>query len=267
MIALLTILLTLSGYTEAISIDTDVQGNIYVLDRGRSQLIRYTPGGDSAGVVGGYGTGPGQFDRPAAVCVAGGNDVYVADYNNHRVQRFTRNLDYINTIYTRDDPNQESRFGYPADVAVDRFGQVYVLDGENKRIVVFDQSGVYRRTFGRTGPSYGSLQTPTHLALDQGDNIYVLDGTRIISFDPFGNYLNQYTITLATHPRGIGISEGNIIISDSSTLYRIYIGQVPAGNHQQQYLGQFPVGATSMRFTSGAVYATDPKHAYKMTLP
>ena len=44
---------------------------------------------------GAFGSGDGEFDSPIGVAVDASNDVYVADFNNDRVQKFGPQLDFL----------------------------------------------------------------------------------------------------------------------------------------------------------------------------
>ena len=189
MLQLLIILMTFGSFEGAADIDYDIQGNIYVVDRDGRMLIKLSPLGDSLRAVSGFGRERLQFDEPVAVCARRGNDIYVADYNNHRIQRFNRTLDLVAIIHTRDDANPISRFGYPRDVAVTRQGELLVVDSENRRIVRINTAGQGVDAFGDISAGAGRLFDPSKIEVDESDNAYVLDGGRIIQFDPFGSYV------------------------------------------------------------------------------
>lgn len=191
----LTFLMSFGHFVGAVDFDMDVENNVYVVDRAANTIVKYSPKGDSMAAVSGFGSQPGQFDGPVAVCASRGNDVYVADYNNHRVQRFTRNLDYVTAIVTRDDPDERKRFGYPRDIAVTRQGDLLVLDGENRRVVKFNAAGEAAFAFGDFASGKGQLIDPMRIEVDEFDNVYVLDRSadfddrnRVVRYDPFGNY-------------------------------------------------------------------------------
>lgn len=190
----LVLLSFFGSFRDAVDLDADIEGNLYVLDAGRDLLIKYSPTGDSLAAVGGYGRGAEGFDEPTALYARRGTDVFVADYNNHRVQRFDRRLDYVTTLYTRDDPDDQIRFGYPLDVAVSRQGDVHVLDGENRRVVVFDPSGRYVRSFGDLSDGEGRMVDPKELELDDADNVYLLDDGEIKVYDPFGGWVGRIPV-------------------------------------------------------------------------
>lgn len=190
----LILLYSFGAFTDAVDFDLDMEGNVYVLDAGRNLLVKYGSMGDSVRAVGGYGRGVEGFDGPVALYARRGTDIFVADYNNHRVQRFNRRLDYVTTLYTRDDPDENVRFGYPLDVAVSRQGDVHVLDGENRRVVVFDPSGRFVRSFGDLSDGEGRMIDPKGLELDDDDNVYLLDDGEIKFYDPFGGWVGRMPV-------------------------------------------------------------------------
>jgi DNA-binding beta-propeller fold protein YncE len=48
----------------------------------------FNANGSFLGKWGSQGTGDGQFDLPAGVAVDGSGNVFVADSDNHRIQKF-----------------------------------------------------------------------------------------------------------------------------------------------------------------------------------
>jgi DNA-binding beta-propeller fold protein YncE len=65
----------------------------------------------------------------------------------------------------------------PMDVALDRAGNVFVLDGgRNPRIARFDRRGQFVAAAGGRGSKLGELNSPHSLAVDANGNVYVADG-------------------------------------------------------------------------------------------
>ncbi len=211
----LLIILSFGRFTGAADLDYDIQGNIYVVDRAGNMLVKYSPQGDSLRAVSGLGSDNLQFDEPVAVVARQGNDIYVADMNNHRVQRFNRELDYITTIYTRDDPDERTRFGYPRDIAVTREGDLLVVDGENRRIARFNQIGRFVRTFGDNAAGAGRLTDPRLIEVDEENNSYVLDRDRLLMFDRFGTYVRDIPFPPYIVPYTIAIDRDTLVMADS----------------------------------------------------
>lgn len=90
---------------------------------------------------GGLGNGNGQFLLPSGLAL-GGDILYVADFDNHRVQGFDLNGTYLFKFGAGIPGSQPGQFDAPADVATGPSGAVYVADSNNDRIQKFVQSVV-----------------------------------------------------------------------------------------------------------------------------
>ena len=184
----LLILFSIGTVDRGVALDVDIEGNIYVIDGADDMLLKFSAEGDSLGAVGGFGRGEREFDRPSGLYARRGTGVWVADRNNHRVQRYDRNLDLVTSIRTRDFEDERIRFGYPLDIAVSRQGLLHILDSENRRVLVLESSGRYVRSIGDVGSGEGILREPVALELDERDDVYLLDRGVIRRYDPFGTW-------------------------------------------------------------------------------
>ncbi|CAF3283267.1 unnamed protein product, partial [Rotaria socialis] len=83
--------LTQLSAPEGIFVDT--LGTLYVADSRNHRVMRWTQGDkrEATVVVGGNGSGTGadQFNYPYGLSFDRHCNLYVADWNNHRVQRFS----------------------------------------------------------------------------------------------------------------------------------------------------------------------------------
>ena len=199
--------------------DVDIYGNAYFLDAAKNTLTLVSKDGSVVREVGGPGWGDGQFDRPAAVWARNGIDVFVADYGNHRIQRFDRGLNFVSSLSTRDSDNPDERFGYPIDVALSRFGELFICDRENTRIAKVNTSSQVELTFGGFGAGKGRLQDPSQLEIGPKDLIYILDGRRVVIFDTFGNYVGDLLEGLFKNPNCLFADETGVMVVDTGTLY------------------------------------------------
>ena len=80
----------------------------------------------------------------------------------------------------------------PSDVVVVK-DEVFVMDGVNDRVVVFDKKGKVLRTFGRKGPGGDHLDQSLGIAADRKGRIYVADSRRhrIVVFTREGRWLRS----------------------------------------------------------------------------
>ncbi len=200
-------------------ISVDPSGSIYVADTGNDLLRRYNSSGDSTGEVGGYGWGDSQFDMPYDVCATNGVEIFVADYNNNRIERFDRTLANVATLSTDQSNDDSKRFGYPSGVAVSRLGDLFICDDENVRIMKVNTFSTVERTFGGYGEGAGTLTMPRQVAIGPNDDVFVSDKGRVAIYDNFGNYLGSIGRGILHDPTGIGIGSGKLAVCDSDTLY------------------------------------------------
>ena len=115
--------------------------NLYVVDLGNHRVQKWPAGCTSAcsgvTVAGGNGQGSAanQFNFPFGVALDDSGNVYVADTNNHRVQRWapgaTAGVTVAGGNFAGSYPPD---FRYPLGVTVDANRNVYVADTENNRV-------------------------------------------------------------------------------------------------------------------------------------
>ncbi len=208
----------LGAFQHAVRVDISSHGWVYVVDADRNSISLFRGEASSPVTVGGYGWTSTSFDGPTGIATDGIN-VYVADHGNHRIQRFDRNLNFISTFSTRDTTILDARFGYPAGVAVSRFGDLFILDEENIRVVKFNAQSQFERTFGSLGDERGKLEHPLKILLSPDDHVYVLEPNKIIVYDYFGNYVRTFGADVFHNAKGFSVGSEKAIVVTSDTLY------------------------------------------------
>ncbi len=194
-------------FQDAVAISTDQFGNTYVVDRGAPSVIKYNELGDSLGVISGFGREQYQFDMPSDIDARLTNSILIADHNNHRVERYTRDFAYSATVQRRQDDQEQLRFGYPKQIAADDAGNFYVIDGENRRVLRVNSSLRPERILGASmqlNIPGGSLFNPTLIAVDGNNNVIVFDKARayFVVFDELGNAIKTRGLTSAESATG-----------------------------------------------------------------
>lgn len=188
-----------------IAANPDAPGDIYVTDSGRtgfggnSRVDQFTARGQFVrawgwGVVDGgaelqrcdqtsgcregvAGSGAGQFDEPNGIAVDGDGNVYVAENNNHRVQEFNAEGEFV------------LMFGSGVDKGPNHAGNIctaaFVESGEECGAGIAGTAD---------GEFAGESNSATVAAAPAGDGVYVGEGERIQAFDADGAF--DYAITL-----------------------------------------------------------------------
>jgi hypothetical protein len=80
-------------FTNIGGLASDGDGNVYVFDQGAGKVLVFDANGAAVRNFGSPGTADGQFSTSSgymvhAIAVDGDKNVYVADYGNHRIQKF-----------------------------------------------------------------------------------------------------------------------------------------------------------------------------------
>lgn len=177
-------------FSDAGAMSVTSTGRIYVSDRGSNEVFMFDTLGYSLREIGGYGWQNDTFDDPVDL-YAGPLSLFVCDYNNNAVKYFDKDLNLLAVIQTRESNTGSESFGYPLGCVTSNLGDLYILDGENIRIMHFDYFGNYRGSFA--GFDYGAfaMNEPVRLAIAPDNKVFVIDKTDLLVFDSFGNGLQR----------------------------------------------------------------------------
>ncbi len=233
-------------------IEVDVYDRIVILDGARNTLRLFGPDGELLREVGGSGWGDNQFDSPKAVWARNGIDVFVADYGNHRIQRFDRNLNFVASFSTHGAEDEKVRFGYPGGVALSRQGDLFLADGENVRIVSVGGFSTIKRVFGGFDAGKGRTLAPSVVDVGPKDNVYVCDGKRVLVFDAFGSFVQNIGM-FASDVRVVADLRGVVVVSnDSVVVYDETNRRLGSVSSSSMLSG--PLRITDMAFANGKAY-------------
>ncbi len=140
------------------------------------------------------GSGNGQFSQPAGIAKDSAGNIYVVDYNNHRVQKFNAYGVYQSQWGSFGIFGGSYSFNFPQGIAIDENDMIYVTDTSSSRVQKYDTNGVYQATIGAFGAGDGQLNNPLGIASDKSGNIYVADGgnQRISVYTTAGTFVRAF---------------------------------------------------------------------------
>jgi DNA-binding beta-propeller fold protein YncE len=169
---------------------------------------------EGTAIWGGKGSGEGAFLEPRDIAVNVQGQVYVADFRNHRIQKFDPRgkfllawggpgtapgqfkdptgiaVDPEGAVYVVDTWNHRVQKFSPDGEPLEHFapevfapkgvwvgpdGKIYIVDTGNCRVVVVKADGSLALSFGSRGAGPGQFVEPVGVCLDHGGNIYVSD--------------------------------------------------------------------------------------------
>ena len=152
------------------------EGEIYVSDGyGQNRVHRFSAEGELMLSWGVTGTGPGEFNLPHGVWCRDGR-VYVADRQNHRIQIFTPEGEYI---------EEWGDLKQPCDLFIDAEGLVYVPELQGRVSILSLKGELVARWGGERTSDPGLFYAPHCTWTDSEDSLYigeVLEGQRIQKF-------------------------------------------------------------------------------------
>lgn len=123
--------------------------------------------------------------------------------------------------------NITNNFSQPSDVSVSQKGLIYVVDGVNNKIKVFDQNGKFKFSYGRKGALEGRFQFPMGIDVDSSGKVYVADSGnhRVQVFSHDGRYIKQIHIpqteSRQADPTDVAVDEstGRLYVADNDNHY------------------------------------------------
>ena len=153
----------------------------------------FSPSGDKLRSFGTKGSGQGQFMHPYGVAVDGEGNILVADNDNHRIQKFTAEGQFLTAVGTKG--SEPLQFNEVRDIAINTSNnKVYVVDTYNHRIQVLNSDLTFSNTFGKYGKIKREFVYPWGIACDSTGKVYVADrgNDRIQVFTSTGMFLRMF---------------------------------------------------------------------------
>jgi serine/threonine-protein kinase len=237
------------------AVAVDRRGNAYVSDQGNNRVVELSSSGREVAAWGTTGTATLQFEAPGSLAVSPAGLIYVVDLGNQRVEvlqggrqvntlewragsialdsrghlfasdfkhhqilEFSRSLHVIRAL--RVPFIHVGKQPFPAGIAMDQDGALYVSDRYDNRIVKLSTSGAVLATFGLDGAS-GTVNRkipfdlPSGVAVGTHGQIYVADtGHASLDVVP-SNGRGVRTIPLTGEPVSVAVDRhGNLYVAE-----------------------------------------------------
>ncbi len=213
----------LYGFLVAHAVRVDAQDNIWIVDEGSNQVVKFSadghvlmilgrkpeavtirmpsptlspalPSRGSSGAPGAGGAGD-QFTRPSDVAFDSDGNIFVADGHgaNARIAKFDQNGRFLVSWGSRGTDN--GQFNLPHSIATDARGNVYVADQGNKRIQVFDGKGAFKSQITNIGvPQAVCVSGGAHQYLysSHSGDAYGMDDATIYKLELDGRVVGKF---------------------------------------------------------------------------
>jgi DNA-binding beta-propeller fold protein YncE len=216
-------------FKQAQALAVDPAGHLYVADAGRDIVLQLDAHGAVIATLGGPGAEEGAFDGPTDIDPTNGLILVVADAGNSRLQRFSRQFNFLESIpvgRVRDaafDGRQRTSYrtgdsavidfadGRPIAVTTTSEQETFSIDEAQGVVLKWDKNRRVERVFGQVDDADGVLVEPVALAYD-GEVLYVADRglAGVVVFDRFGQYIRTLAEGRAVGVRAVTVHRGRL---------------------------------------------------------
>ena len=172
------------------------KGQMIFVAGGGTYITVSTPEGEKIRSFGAKGSGNGHLSGAWEVTVDNDENIYIADYGNHRVQKFSLDGEFVAAVGSYG--KSPLQFYHPIGICYNhRDSYLYVVEQSNHRVQVLTTDLKFVRSFGTQGSGNGQFANPRSMVFDDANNLYVTDSTnhRVQVLTTEGQFLRAFSQT------------------------------------------------------------------------
>ncbi len=186
----------------AASVAFDAKGQLFVLTRGDKTFFEFNPDGTFVRAF-----GDKLFTRSHGLRIDREGNLWATDVGGHVVVKLDRQGQTLLTIGTKGEAGEwneaagSRKLNQPNDVVIAGNGDVFVAQGHtpgpggDARVLRFDKTGKFIKSWGGKGSGPGQFQVAHGIAIDAKGLLWVADreNQRIQVFDQDGTFVREVT--------------------------------------------------------------------------
>lgn len=171
--------------TDPINLCFDTNGDMYVADSGRGQIVIFNKNGDYLGAIG----EKSEF-KPTGVLIKD-NKIYICDLKTRSVKIYGLEDRGFLVSIPEEDAKEKAKLFSPTNIAMDEEENLYVSDTGAFRIQKYSSNGDFLMSIGSQGDSPGQFARQKGIAVDKEGRIYAVDAAfeNVQIFDQNGKVL------------------------------------------------------------------------------
>lgn len=207
------------------ALSVSANGIFYISDLSQNRILKLSVTSQLLETQGRFGWQPEEYDQPTDLVLAQNLNLFVADFNNSRLQQYDRNMNFIRTI-----PLESSDSGilyYPKSVDQSPGGWLYVLDAKQNQLLRLNPQGDVIQSIGTFAQMGSELQNAHRIRVHPNSDVWVLSDSpgRIKIFDQFGTPSRTLQDSLIPNPTSVIFYKNEaVILNRNGTIVR-YSGE------------------------------------------
>ncbi|CAF1299245.1 unnamed protein product [Adineta steineri] len=162
----------LTDLKQPTAIDIDSNSNLYILDMGNTRLVDWTQNATNGTLL--ISDNSLNNDYDIIIMPNSSNQVYICDQDGHAIYLWTFGASTPSVTLQTVNDSQHNSLNNPTGIVLDPYGNLYVADRDNNRVVMFCVNSTVGIVVAEDNNSVPSLKSPVALAFDSDLNLYLL---------------------------------------------------------------------------------------------